>query len=113
MAAAGGFGETMEARFARTALDARRIGVSLQRVLPGARTFAHRHAQDEEVYVVVAGSGRALVDDEEVELRPWSALRVAPAVARSFAAGDDGLELLAFGTHTEDDSELLPERAEG
>jgi uncharacterized cupin superfamily protein len=107
-AAAGGFGEVMQARFARQALGAQSIGISLQRIKPGQRgSFAHRHAQDEEVYVVVSGSGRALLDGELVELRPSSALRVAPATARAFEAGDEGLELIAFGTHTENDHEIV------
>ena len=109
-AVAGGFSDTMEARFARQALGAERVGLSLQRIKPGARAaFAHRHAHDEEIYVVVSGSGRALVEGETVELRPWSALRVPASSARTFEAGDEGLELLAFGTHTEGDrGEILP-----
>ena len=103
-AVAGGFSDTLEARFARGPLGAERIGLSLQRVKPGARApFGHRHETDEEVYVVVAGDGRAIVEGEVVELRPWSALRVPARSARSFEAGPDGLEFLAFGTHTEGD----------
>ena len=98
----------MEARFARGELNAEAVGVSLQRIKPGKRgSFAHRHRQDEEIYVVVAGGGRALVDGTIVELRPWCALRVAPASVRAFEAGPDGLEILAFGTHTDGDAELL------
>jgi mannose-6-phosphate isomerase-like protein (cupin superfamily) len=51
----------------------------------------------EEVYVVVAGSGRASLDGEVIELGPWDALRVAPSVVRSFEAGPDGLDLLCIG----------------
>jgi quercetin dioxygenase-like cupin family protein len=105
-AVAGGLGDTLEARFARDALGCERIGLSLQRIKPGVRgPVAHRHETDEEVYVVVAGSGRAVVDGEVVELRPWSALRIAPGGARGFKAGPDGLELLAFGEHVEGDDE--------
>jgi uncharacterized cupin superfamily protein len=103
-AVAGGFSDMLEARFARDALGAERIGLSLQRIKPGVRSpVAHRHADDEEVYVVVAGSGRAIVEGEVVELRAWSALRVPPGSARGFEASDEGLEILAFGTHTEGD----------
>ncbi len=103
-AIAHGISDTLEARFARQALGAERIGLSLQRVKPGARApIAHRHDTDEEVYVVVAGAGRAIVEGELVELRPWSALRVPAGSVRSFEAGPDGLEFLAFGTHTESD----------
>jgi uncharacterized cupin superfamily protein len=103
-AVAGGFSDTLEARFARSALGCDRIGISLQRVKPGARApFAHRHSIDEEIYVVVAGSGRALVEGKLVKLGPWTVLRVTAAAARSFEAGSEGLEFLAFGTHTEGD----------
>ncbi len=114
VAPASGFEDTMEARFARAALGCRRIGLSLQRIFPGAQQpFAHRHADDEEIYVAVAGSGRARIDDELVELRPWTALRVSPTAVRSFEAGEDGLELLAFGSHTEGDGEVLDAPAAG
>jgi uncharacterized cupin superfamily protein len=103
-AAAAGFGDTLEARFARAALGGETVGLSLQRIKPGVRApFAHRHSTDEEVYVVVAGSGRAIVEGELVSLRPWSALRLPAGSARSFEADDQGLEFLAFGTHTEGD----------
>ncbi len=101
----GGFGDTLEARFAREALGGEGIGLSLQRIKPGVRApFGHRHATDEEVYVVVAGSGRAAVEGTVIELRPWSALRVPAGSARSFEADGEGLEFIAFGTHTEGDS---------
>lgn len=103
-AVAGGLSDSMEARFARDALGCGRTGLSLQRIKPGERApFAHRHDADEEIYVVVAGAGRAVVEGDVVELRPWSALRVPASSARSFEAGGDGLEFLAFGTHTEGD----------
>jgi uncharacterized cupin superfamily protein len=103
-AVAGGFSDLIEARFARAALGAEAIGISLQRIKPGVRApFAHRHATDEEVYVVVAGTGRAIVEGDLVELRPWRALRVPAGSARSFEADGEGLEFLAFGTHTEGD----------
>ncbi len=59
--------------------------------------FGHRHRQQEELYVVVAGSGRAKLDGEVVELATWDVLRVAPAVVRSFAAGPDGLDVICIG----------------
>jgi hypothetical protein len=34
---------------------------------------------------------------------------VAPKVKRAFAAGPDGLELVAFGPHHEGDGEILEE----
>ncbi|HXV33234.1 MAG TPA: hypothetical protein VD769_04415 [Gaiellaceae bacterium] len=97
-AVAFGYSPALEARFARGALETAEVGLSYQRLAPRARMpFGHRHGRQEEVYVVVAGGGRAAVGEEIVELRRLDALRVAPEVTRAFEAGPDGLEILAFG----------------
>lgn len=59
--------------------------------------FGHRHREQEEVYVVVAGSGRMKAGDELVEIAEWEVIRVAPSVMRAFEAGPDGLDLLCTG----------------
>jgi len=104
-----GLAPDLEARFAREALGCEQTGLSYQRLAPGARsTFAHRHGADEEIYVVLSGSGSVRLEDDTVAVGRWDAVRVAPGTARAFAAGSDGLELLAFGTHRPDDVEMLP-----
>jgi gentisate 1,2-dioxygenase len=96
-----GLAPALEARFAREALGCERIGLSLQRLAPNARQpFGHRHREDEEVYVVVAGSGRVNLDGEVRDVREWDAIRIAPGTARALEAGPDGLEFLAFGLST-------------
>ena len=68
------------------------------RYAPGYRSqAAHRHREQEEAYVVVAGSGRVLLDGEVIELRQWDTVRVAPEVVRAFEAGPDGLDVIAIG----------------
>jgi quercetin dioxygenase-like cupin family protein len=91
-------GVPMQWRFARNVLEAREIGVSRFTYEPGARMpWAHRHKVQEEVYVVVAGSGRAKLDDEVIELAAWDVIRVAPRVIRSFEAGPDGMDMICIG----------------
>ncbi len=102
-APANGFGERWEARVARTALGAEQTGVTHFRLRPGKRSpFTHRHVEAEEIYVILAGSGRVKLDDEVADVRPLDAIRVAPRVARAFEAGPDGLEWIAFGPHHAD-----------
>lgn len=97
-----GLSPRMESRFARHDLGAETLGLSYQRLAPNVRQpFGHRHEQQEEVYVVLSGGGRATLGEDVVELRPWDAVRVAPQTLRAFEAGPDGLELLAFGAHTD------------
>ena len=106
-----GLPDTFEAHFARTALDASDLGVSLQKLAAGSTMpFAHRHKeQPEEIYVVVAGSGTITVDDDEHPLEAWDVVHVAGPVARHFTAGAEGLEILAFGTIGEgSDAEMIP-----
>jgi mannose-6-phosphate isomerase-like protein (cupin superfamily) len=59
--------------------------------------FGHRHREQEEVYVVIAGSGRMKLDDDVVDLKQWDVVRVAPQVARAIEAGDSGIEYIAVG----------------
>jgi mannose-6-phosphate isomerase-like protein (cupin superfamily) len=92
-------GSTLESRFARGEIDSDHIGLSHFRYAPGRRSSrGHSHREQEEVYVVLGGSGRVKLDDELLDLRAWDVVRVAPATVRGFAAGPDGLELLAIGS---------------
>ena len=108
MAKSHGLSEQGEARFASGDLDAVQTGVSHQRLKPGKRqSFGHRHDQAEEVYVVLAGSGRIKLDEEIREIGKLDAIRVSPDTMRSFEASEDGLEILAFGQHFGGDGELV------
>jgi mannose-6-phosphate isomerase-like protein (cupin superfamily) len=107
--------EGLAAHFATGPLDLQHSGISFQRIEPGKRQpWGHRHEAQEEIYVVIGGSGTAKLGDEEVELAKLDALRVSPELARNFEAGPDGLELIAFGAprSPEDnpgsDTEMLP-----
>ncbi len=107
MAPKFGLAPDLEARFARQDLECQRTGISYQRLAPNAvGSFAHSHDQDEEIYVILSGAGRIKLDDEVLEIGPWDAIRVAPSTVRGFAAGSEGLEMLAFGTHAEDDASM-------
>jgi mannose-6-phosphate isomerase-like protein (cupin superfamily) len=104
-----GMEEVQEARFAKGDLDAEKTGVSHHRLKPGQRTpFGHKHEQAEEVYIVIAGSGRMKLDDEIVEVDRLDAIRVSPEVTRAFEAGDDGIEVLAVGARHDGDGEVIP-----
>jgi mannose-6-phosphate isomerase-like protein (cupin superfamily) len=88
----------IEGRFGRKHLDSRDLGISHFRYDANLRSpMAHSHREQEEAYVVVAGSGRVMLDDECIDLRQWDVVRVAPEVVRAFEAGPDGLEIIAVG----------------
>lgn len=100
--------EGMEARFGRTPLELEKFGFSYQALVPNYRqSFGHRHANQEEVYLVLRGGGRIKVEDEIVELKEWDAIRIPPGVARQLESGADGMELLAIGAPEGGDAEML------
>jgi uncharacterized cupin superfamily protein len=112
MAPKFGYQDLQEARFATKPLDCEQTGLAYVRVKPGMQQpFAHRHEQQEELYVVLEGSGVALLDDERVDLHQHDVLRLAPSVARRLEAGPEGLAVLCFGdpavSEGRNDAELL------
>ena len=83
---------------ATKALELESSGLSYQRVPPGYRfPYGHTHKTQEEVYVVLRGSGRMKLDDEIIEVKEWDAVRVPPGTWRGYEAGPDGLEILVIG----------------
>ena len=100
----------LEARFARRPLGGETLGLSLMTLAPGFRIpFGHKHPHQEEVYVVVRGSGRIKVEDEVVDLSQWDAIRLDRDTMRDVEAGPDGIEFLAFGAGDDPtDAELAP-----
>jgi mannose-6-phosphate isomerase-like protein (cupin superfamily) len=105
-----GFGDDMEARFAKEDLETEETGFSFHRLKPGKRqAFGHNHEEAEEVYVVVRGGGLFKLDDEIIEIERLDAIRVSPNVTRAFEAGEEGIEVLVFGPRRDGDGSLDPE----
>ncbi len=88
----------LEFRSASRALELEQSGLSYQRVPPDYRfPYGHTHKRQEEVYVVVRGSGRMKLDEEIVEVQEWDVVRVPPGTWRGYEAGPEGLELIVYG----------------
>jgi mannose-6-phosphate isomerase-like protein (cupin superfamily) len=85
--------------FTRSHIDSEHLGVSYFRYAPSFRAnMGHSHREQEEVYVVVNGSGRVKLDDEILDLKQWDVVRVAPTTVRAFEGGPNGLELVIAGS---------------
>jgi mannose-6-phosphate isomerase-like protein (cupin superfamily) len=98
---------SLESRFGRRPLGTEHLGVSYFRYAPGHHLeTGHSHRVQEEVYVVVGGSGQLRLDDEVIELRPWDAVRVGLGVVRGFEGGPDGLEVIAVGSDRPPDGDV-------
>jgi mannose-6-phosphate isomerase-like protein (cupin superfamily) len=100
----------LDARFARSDIEGETLGLTVFKLDPGFRIpFGHKHSAQDEVYVVVRGSGRVKVDDDIIELRAWDAIRFDQDAMRNVEAGPDGIEYLAFSAGNDSsDAEMTP-----
>lgn len=51
--------------------------------------FVHSHRQNEEIYAILEGEGKAVIDGENVSLKVGDWLRVSPSAKRQFFASDE------------------------
>jgi mannose-6-phosphate isomerase-like protein (cupin superfamily) len=116
MAPKFGLAPGLEAHFATSGLDLSSSAVSYQRLEPEPNhrmPFGHKHHRQEELYVVVEGSGRIKLDDDVVELSELDAVRIPPEVTRCVEGGPEGVAFLAFGAPNTgspgEDVEMVPE----
>jgi mannose-6-phosphate isomerase-like protein (cupin superfamily) len=88
----------LEFRSAKVPLECEHCGVSYLKIGRGWRVpWGHTHKTQEEVYILVNGSARMKVDDEIVEMKPFTAVRVSKEAMRGYEAGPEGAELLVIG----------------
>jgi quercetin dioxygenase-like cupin family protein len=98
----------LEARFARTPLGLEKGGLTYFKAEAGYKIpWGHRHRDQEEIYLVLSGSATVVFEDGTTELGAWDAVRIPPDVVRSFQAGPDGAEVLAFGAGARGDVEMI------
>ena len=54
--------------------------------------FVHSHKSNEEIYGILSGKGKAVIDDQTVELVAGDWLKISPSAKRQFfAANDSGI----------------------
>ena len=63
-------------------LEASTFGARMWRLAPGQASTRHRHRAQDELYVVLDGTGRMRVEDELLTLAPLSAVLVDAATVR-------------------------------
>ena len=64
--------------------------ISINNLPAGAGVpFVHSHKKNEEIYIILSGKGKAVLDGETIEFESGDVIRVAPAVKRQFSAAAD------------------------
>lgn len=86
-------------RCVRAALGARGFGINQVELEPDSSGFEHDESEShqDEVYLVIAGSGRLTVSGDEVDLHPGLYVYVSCEETRNLHAGPDGLTYVAVG----------------
>jgi uncharacterized cupin superfamily protein len=107
-------GSAGEIQFQRRRLAAAagsaRIGCSLYEVPAGARQMpVHRHGDEEEIFYVLGGGGLSWQRGAACTVGPGDVIVHPPrGDEHTFLAGDEALELLAFGNGSDTDITYLP-----
>ena len=64
--------------------------ISINQLPAGASVpFVHSHKNNEEIYGILSGKGKAVIDDETIELTAGDWLRISPAAKRQFFASQE------------------------
>jgi len=86
-------------RFVRRVLGVEAFGINWFEIPPNTEGREHDELEtgQEEVNVIVAGSGRYRIDGEEVDVEVGTFLRFDPGTRRVPIAGPDGMSMIAVG----------------
>jgi uncharacterized cupin superfamily protein len=86
-------------RFVRRELGCEAFGINWFELPPDTEGREHDEVDSgqEEVNVIVRGSGTYIVDGERVRVRPGMFLRFDPEVTRQLVAGPEGVTMIAVG----------------
>jgi uncharacterized cupin superfamily protein len=105
-------GRRYSARRLGVAAGGRTSGLRHMRIAPGSNGYPrHCHSAEEELLVILSGSGTARVGDEEAPVHAGHVLArpAGSTLAHSFRAGPGGLEYLAYGQREPNDIVYYPD----
>jgi uncharacterized cupin superfamily protein len=98
-------------RHVGAAAGAVRTNLNIGRCAPGKLQYPpHCHSAEEELFVVLAGSGSCLVGDDEHAVRAGHVLSrpAGTGVPHALRGGPEGLTFLAYGTRDTNDMAYFP-----
>lgn len=74
--------------------------ISINNLPAGAGVpFVHSHKTNEEIYGILAGKGKVIIDGEEIALTTGDWLRISPSAKRQFFAADnEGISFVCIQT---------------
>lgn len=72
--------------------------ISINNIPQGASVpFVHSHKNNEEIYGILKGNGKVIIDGEEISLKEGDWLRISPKAKRQFfAAKNEGISYICI-----------------
>ena len=97
-------GPTGSVRFLRRAIGATAFGFNWFELEPGGHGPEHDETstKQEEVMIILSGTGRLTIDGEELPLVARRVVRLDPEAVRQVEAGDEGLTFVSIGSPREE-----------
>lgn len=71
--------------FVKDSLQTTSMEASVTALEPGERSLYHIHHHNEELYIILSGTGTARLDGQDYDICEGSIIRVAPTIARGLA----------------------------
>jgi uncharacterized cupin superfamily protein len=91
------------------AVGTRTVGLKRIQIDPGKwSTPFHRQTAEEEIFFVLGGSGIGLLDGAAFPVGPGDCIVYRVRALHTLRAGDEGLDVLAFGTRVQTEAAHLP-----
>jgi quercetin dioxygenase-like cupin family protein len=95
-----------EMRMLTYGLDSEQVAISWRHMPPdtgGRGSYGHSHKTQEEIIYVISGKLQAKLGDDEIELGPGTAVRIAPSTVRSIHNdGPEDAELVIVSSRVDD-----------
>lgn len=60
--------------------------------------FMHSHKHNEEVYAIIEGSGKVVIDDEEIALTQGDWIRISCNAKRQLSSNNEGISYICIQT---------------
>jgi mannose-6-phosphate isomerase-like protein (cupin superfamily) len=95
---------TPDRRFRRMVVNESRLRTAMLGYAPGDRVHLHAHLDSDEIFYVVAGHARFVVDDRTIEAAPGDLLHIRAGGRHAFWVHDEPLVLLAVVAPNLDDA---------
>ena len=87
-------GSTIRELFGAASVAARNQSLAEASLDPGRSTERHYHAETEEIYFVLEGSGEMELDGDRRRVQPGDAILIAPGAWHQITAGEGPLRFL-------------------